>query len=446
MIERRRDAVHLLIEAMSGEDYPKESVALEIAMANSHEMVMSLMATASIMHSYMEVTLGEPDKYAWLDWVLKQGGELVKPMALWKMLHAALDERDLPLLKALINQGCDVNRRLESGHSPLSFAVGNNRGAHLELIQMLLNAGADPNLRIPDLDGMNYTAFDHAVIDLDFSKTDSGKTINTEVVDLLLRSGHCKINRGKDPESTAFSFVLSKSKEWGPDVADALAIRMIDSITNVNEDRDDIGCTLLHVAVLHGREDFVDLLLSRGADLEAVAGTGFTPFIFACQYNYKMVPMLLDRGANMHAKFGNNAGALHAAASNGRVQSLEILLERGLEIEEQSSGGYPPLACALLRGQPEAALYLLKKGASAKWSTVEKQQTALHFAARRGMEKVLEELLKQDLCVDAVDSKGWTPLHEASPLILLLRKYANTDAGRRMRHTGHGIPSSRCWC
>jgi ankyrin repeat protein len=400
LIERKEDAAKVLLKAIGGDLYPEESVALQIAMADNHAMIKALMTTASLMHSHMEY--GACNEYMWMDWVLKQGGDLLKQATMVKMLHAAMESHDLPMIKALLHRGCDVDTYLDSGHTCLSVAVGHR---DLELTRLLLDAGADPNKPISDLEGGSYTAFDSAIFSLQDGR-------DTEVVDLLLESGRCRINKGRHPEATAFSYVLDKSEEWAPGVADSLAIRMINSVSNIDEDRDDIGCTLLHVAVHHGRVYFVDLLLGKGVDIEVTGNDGYTVFIQACQYNFKMIPVLLERGANAHAKYKSYAGALHAAAAEGNVDTLDFLIGRGMNIEDQTLKGYTPLACALTWGREEAAMCLLEHGASFGWSVLDGKQTALHFAARNGLEVVVEKLLTMNVDVDALSDQDWSPLHE----------------------------------
>ena len=78
-----QDTVHLLLEVIGGKDYPKESVAVQFAMARDHATVLSLIVTASAMYSHFQND--HSDRYAWIEWVLEQGGDLVKPMAKVKM-------------------------------------------------------------------------------------------------------------------------------------------------------------------------------------------------------------------------------------------------------------------------------------------------------------------------------------------------------------------------
>ena len=300
-----------------------------------------------------------------------------------------------------------------------------------------MKAGANPNKPIPDPDSHAYTPFDRAIISLKDG-------LDLEVVDLLLETGRCSINSGRDPESTAFSFVLGKASEWASGVADTLAIRMIDSIPDVEKDRDQIGCSLLHVAIHHQRKDIVDLLLSKGMSIDVVADAGYTPFIQACQYSPKMVPFLVELGANIHTKYKSNAGALHAAAVEGNLETLTYLIDLGMKLEEYTAKGYTPLACALTWEQEAAALELLKRGASIKWTTRERKLTALHFAARNGMEKMVTHLVKMGAGVNVLDAKGWSPLHEVHTTILLSVSDTNLCLGMRNRDDHHRDSPSRC--
>ncbi len=60
-----------------------------------------------------------------------------------------------------------------------------------------------------------------------------------------------------------------------------------------------MGGTLLHVVIFQRRKDLADLLLERGADLEAKYQFGIMPFIFACYHRPEMVLYLLGKGSNI---------------------------------------------------------------------------------------------------------------------------------------------------
>lgn len=95
----------------------------------------------------------------------------------------------------------------------------------------------------------------------------------------------------------------------------------------------------LHWAALNGHVQVMELLLSRGADLQANVGYG-TPLHWASKGGqFKAVQLLLDRGSDANAKNGNGWTPLHYAAQQGYIQIARLLLDRGAVAGEPASGG-----------------------------------------------------------------------------------------------------------
>jgi ankyrin repeat protein len=63
----------------------------------------------------------------------------------WTPLHFAAQEWSAAVASVLIQNGAYVDARDENGNTPLSTAVFNSRGRG-ELIRILLDAGADPDV------------------------------------------------------------------------------------------------------------------------------------------------------------------------------------------------------------------------------------------------------------------------------------------------------------
>jgi ankyrin repeat protein len=309
---------------------------------------------------------------------------------------------------ALAIYGCCVNTRLESGYTPLSFAV---RHRNLELIKALLKFGANPTHSRAGRS--HFTPLDDAILDMKHGE-------DTAIVDLLLSTGRCLINRGKDPLHTAFSYVLRKAAKLPQSGWERLGVRMLQSVKDVNKDRCALRCSLLHVATLRENIEFIDIILSKGADIEAIDELGVTPLIMACQRSPKLISILIERGADIEALYKGKSGVLAGAASYGNVESMKILTEiYERDIEAKTEQGLTPLACALIWGEGEAALYLIEKGANVHWQTQDRAQTALHFAAKERLTKVVEELLKKGVDMNARDIEGWMPLHEVCTAFII---------------------------
>lgn len=75
--------------------------------------------------------------------------------------------------------------------------------------------------------------------------------------------------------------------------------------------------------------------------------------------------LLLARGAAVNAACSWDVTPLHEAAVEGRRDAVAMLLERGAEIDAVSSHGYTPLMDAAVYGRLDVMRYLLGHGARA---------------------------------------------------------------------------------
>ncbi|KAG9990133.1 purine and uridine phosphorylase, partial [Aureobasidium melanogenum] len=113
-----------------------------------------------------------------------------------------------------------------------------------------------------------------------------------------------------------------------------------------------------------GRHDrIVQMLLDRGADVNAQGGTYGNALIAASRDGHdRIVQMLLDRGANVNAQDRVYGNALYVASSNGYEKIVRILLDKGADVNNQS-GHYTALEIASGKGYNKIVQMLLNKGA-----------------------------------------------------------------------------------
>ena len=94
--------------------------------------------------------------------------------------------------------------------------------------------------------------------------------------------------------------------------------------------KDNYGETALMLAAANGRTEIVQLLLEKGADVNAKNEYGRTALMYALgNYRTEIIQLLLEKGADVNAKNKYGSTALMFAASNGRTEIVQILLEKG---------------------------------------------------------------------------------------------------------------------
>lgn len=126
------------------------------------------------------------------------------------------------------------------------------------------------------------------------------------------------------------------------------------------------------------------------------------------------VKKALDAGANPSA-MGPNSGALHCAAFNGHEAVVELLLDKGTNVDLKDAQSYYPLHLAAARGYVSIAERLVKSGANLEALTAQ-NGTALHVAAASNYPELTAALLKAGANLEAKDTNGLTPLAAAASL------------------------------
>ena len=85
-------------------------------------------------------------------------------------------------------------------------------------------------------------------------------------------------------------------------------------------------------------------LLDRGANLEAIDSTGYTPLHIAIATRHMNMAMaLIDRGADMNSKTNTGHTPLHIACVRNNIELAMALVDRGADINAMNYFGRPPL-------------------------------------------------------------------------------------------------------
>jgi ankyrin repeat protein len=160
----------------------------------------------------------------------------------------------------------------------------------------------------------------------------------------------------------------------------------------------------LQIALNKGQSRSANTFLDAGADINVCGGELCSPLQAAARYTQKLLPRLLSMGADVNAVGGRYGTALHAAAYTHDLDSVSLLLSHGADIHIQagkygdvlqaaskenavSSGGFTSE-----RDSVEALKLLYSHGAS---TTAQggKYGSALQLAAKSGNLEAVKWLL-----------------------------------------------------
>jgi ankyrin repeat protein len=161
--------------------------------------------------------------------------------------------------------------------------------------------------------------------------------------------------------------------------------------------------TAFHYAIINGYVDIAELLLDRGANVNAVNKRGETALhLAATRQNAKAVLVLIARGANVNAADADGITPLHDAshAVDG-CDTVRVLVYKGAGLNARTRHGRTPLHSAVDKGDIKSAAFLIEKGAKVNIKD-ENGRTPLDIAIREAegeyatrTDKSMAELLRK---------------------------------------------------
>lgn len=176
------------------------------------------------------------------------------------------------------------------------------------------------------------------------------------------------------------------------------------------------GVSAVLLAVYHQHRDIAQLLVERGAPLtfaeacavgdekralalldgdpsllERRSADGFPPLGYAIFFRHpSLARTLIERGADVNApaENGQRVAPVHAAASVGDVETMQLLLDRGADPNARQHGGFAPIHAAAGNGDVAMATLLLARGADRAARTDDGKDAAALAAERNRSEFV----------------------------------------------------------
>ena len=336
----------------------------------------------------------------------------------------------------LLTQDIDVNAVDESGKTALMTAA---REESDEVVGLLLSHKADPKLR----DNSGKTALHHAAKvgsdtvaqmllkkDISLLKCTDEKqrsalhiAIQRKKLDfvrmlLLQPQPHIDIDLQDKDGNSPLLLAVSASSQMEVSAGSQMKgiVRLLIELGSDTELRNKVGETALLVAVKDGHDDLWKLLLDMPNGSNINAGGGAYPtalHVAAGEGEMDTVEQLLNRRADVNAEGGLFHTALQAAAADGYDDIVEYLLEKGADPSLTGGVFGNALSAAVYSGVFHLVPKLNDKGAAI--NTQDSQgRTALHLAAWRGSWDMIERLASKGGDLKVKDHQGRTLLHHAA--------------------------------
>jgi ankyrin repeat protein len=381
-------------------------------------------------------------------------------------LCSAVDEGDLEAFQMLFEQGA----RIKGSGCEHAILLRPTDRRHIELIRLLLDHGADPNLENWEYDSALMKAISDADIvhlllergaDPNFGSYNympiHGASGNPEILEDLLNHGADP--DGKDPDGRAAIMYYSP---------DESLLLLLDHGANINA-KSDNGTTALMMAAEFGRAKRVQLLLENGADVDAQNNYGGTALMNAKEWGHTEVVKLLENAENirkeasmtkalrrsMTSKKEQRATAGVSNKSSGRKEQkpgkkpydfdtflearkqlasmgiefdmktfldfakrgnaeiVRLFLDTGMDPDAANHEGETALMSAVENNNIEIARLLLQSGADVDAWEPSFYTTALMRAASKGNAEMVELLLEANPDVNAFESAGFRALTNA---------------------------------
>lgn len=293
------------------------------------------------------------------------------------VIQAVRDDNNV-LVAGLLGRGADVNAQEPDGSTPLAWAAIR---ANAEVAGLLLGAGADPNLTNAYGIGPLALAIESAAEGIVRQLLDNGADPNV-------------------PRENGETPLMTATRMNQVDVMKLLLSHGADP--NAREVR--FGQTALMWAA--GNPAAVRLLLEHGADASITTRTWDVEYTIYIPTTFTLgktgIPWNND-GTYSSKQGGQNA--LFFAVQERDLESVRLLADAGLDINETTADGTTPFLAALYKWVPLNREFVPGQGAPAAAGSSQVFAPDLEMA---------RFLLDRGASVTDADTAGYTPLHGAA--------------------------------
>lgn len=344
-------------------------------------------------------------------------------------LHNAVRTNNIDDVQKLLQKhGVDVNVRDSLGNTALHLAKDKS------IASLLINAGAELNLQNVEgdtplqmwhvLNVENFTCFTGPSDRLEITGLFSDHRKLLEIISLLLDAGASPNIQNKHGYNSLHSLFVYGGIA-GLNLAAVLIHDFMSLLLRFNVDvnmPDFERCTPLHHAVKEPHMINAEALIRSAALVDVRDYRGMTPLqhMFYSD-NTEMIQLLLQSDASVNSQDMDGRTTLSTAVEVGNELVVQLLLQdSGTCVDLADKNGVTPLHLAAAFKHANLTEILIRTSANLNASDVS-NATSLHYAAYGGTPEIVSLLLEAGADPKLTDNAGWLPAQYA-----LSRHYYHT--------------------
>ena len=305
-----------------------------------------------------------------------------------EVLWDTITNQNLHYLRSCILAGASPDS-MSVYHTPLTYAVIRNQAS---AVQLLISMGADVNLRTNDGDSALLLAV---------------RSGELAIVDILLRAGAATHDLSFKESPTINLIMLATHTGYA---------RIAEMLYKVGAPKPaaDHKCANsrfnMVTAARQNRVDILKELIRQGRDVNAVPKDSWSLTALACRWGSSEAAILLiNAGADLRSQAVSSPPPLSCAAEAGLTNVIQVLLQKGADVNQISPKGQTAMLCMLdgwrmtnptnleLRTKYNRTVWITKELilAGSDVNVVDKDgHTALGMACCQGYTSIVEMLLE----------------------------------------------------
>jgi ankyrin repeat protein len=248
------------------------------------------------------------------------------------------------IVEHMIKNGAEINilfKKSNSTRTPLIYACASHDGeggGYSNIVKLLLENGANPNLNIDDPDPH---IFDHYPLE-SVCAVNERYYVNPKIAELLINYG-ADVNKLNTSEHSPLVYMLDRT-----DINDINNKKIIDMLIKKGADLNELDYEndeehgQIYLSQYLNSVDVFSLLVNYGINVNQTNDNGRTVFML---YEYTVfkdecvtnIEFLISKGGDLSLKDNDGNNALHYAASKIDLDYIKFLIYKGMDPFEQNN-------------------------------------------------------------------------------------------------------------